>query len=354
MGTVGLCENRPGNISGKMLARTLYIVILLMLAGITVPAAELPPQRFSKTAYLMGVQFRIDLYADNEAIADEAFTAGFARIDELEQCLSNYRADSELSLLCRSTGPVRVSDDLWKVLIYAEQISRLSHGAFDVTVGRVTKLWRRARRQQQIPSAERLQQEMEFVGFDKLVLDRLAKTVTIQKPGLLIDLGAIGKGYAADEALQVLAELGIRSAVVDASGDVRFGAAPPGKSGWATGIAALSEGGTPILLQHQSHGAVATSGDAFQFLEFQGKRYSHILDPRTGMPVQVRSSVSIHAATGMQADALASAVSVMGPRRGIRLVRRLDDVEVMVIWDRDGDGVGTIHQTRGFPRADPP
>jgi len=337
-----------------MLARTLYIIIFLMLAGMTTLAAECAPQRFSKTAYLMGVQFRIDLYADTETHAEEAFTAGFSRINELEQCLSNYRADSELSSLCRTSGPVRVSDDLWNVLVYAEQVHRLSRGAFDVTVGRVTKLWRRARRQQQMPSAERLQQEMEFVGFDKLVLDRTTKMVTIRKPGLLIDFGAIGKGYAADEALRVLAGLGIRAAVVDASGDVRFGAAPPGQSGWAAGISSLSEGGMPILLQHQANSAVATSGDAFQFMEFQGKRYSHILDPRTGMPVQVRSSVSIHAKTGVQADALASAVSVMGPRRGIRMVRRLEDVDVMVIWDRDGDGVGTIYQTRGFPRVDTP
>ena len=300
----------------------------------------------------MGVDFRIDLYAGSEMAADSAFKAAFARIATLEQCMSNYRADSELSRLCTNATKnksIRVSDELWEVLVYAKRISYLSGGAFDVTIGRVTKLWRRARRQRELPTEQRIAGELEFVGFEKLVLNPSDQSVMIRTPGLLIDLGAIGKGYAADEAMRILEDLGITRAVVNASGDVRFGAPPPDSTGWPTGIGALSAAGPPILLQSQSQGAVATSGDAFQFLEINGKRYSHILDPRSGMPVQVRSSVSVWAATGMAADALASAVSVLGPRRGLRLVRKLDGVEALVIWDRDGDGTGAMFRTRGFP-----
>jgi thiamine biosynthesis lipoprotein len=302
----------------------------------------------------MGVEFRIDLFARSKMDAGRAFEAAFSRIADLEQCLSNYRADSELSQLCThatKTESIKVSDELWEVLVYAKHISQLSHGAFDVTIGRVTKLWRRARRQRELPSEQRIGEELQFVGFEKLILNPLDQSVTIRTPGLLIDLGAIGKGYAADEALRILEEQGITRAVVNASGDVRFGAAPPNSPGWPTGIGALSDMSPPILLQPQSQGAVATSGDAFQFMEIDGKRYSHILDPRTGMPVQVRSSVSVWAATGMMADALASAVSVLGPRRGLRLVRKLDGVEALVIWDRDGNGTGTMFRTRGFPLA---
>jgi thiamine biosynthesis lipoprotein len=331
---------------------------LVVISGATSTAAfgdvESELQRFSRTAHLMGVDFRIDLYARSRMDADRAFKTAFTRIADLERCMSNYRADSELSELCTNAAknnPIKVSEDLWKVLVYAKRISDLSNGAFDVTIGRVTKLWRRARRQKELPSEQRIAEELEFVGFEKLMLNPFDQSVMIRTPGLLIDLGAIGKGYAADEALRVLAELGVTRAVVNASGDVCFGAAPPDSAGWPTGIGAFTAGGQPILLQPQSQGAVATSGDAFQFMEIDGKRYSHILDPRTGMPVQVRSSVSVWAATGMAADALASAVSVLGPRRGLRLVRKLDGVEVLVIWDRDGDGTGTVFRTRGFPLA---
>jgi thiamine biosynthesis lipoprotein len=311
-------------------------------------------QRFSRTEYLMGVDFRIDLYARSEMEAGGAFKAAFSRIADLEQCMSNYRADSELSQLCTNatkTRSIKVSDELWEVLVFAKRISHLSNGAFDVTIGRATKLWRRARRQRELPTEQRLREELQFVGFEKLILNPLDQSVTIRTPGLLIDLGAIGKGYAADEAMRILEELGITRAVINASGDVRFGVAPPNSTGWPTGIGALSDMGSPILLQPQSQGAVATSGDAFQFMEINGKRYSHILDPRTGMPVQVRSSVSVWAATGMMADAIASAVSVLGPRRGLRLVRKLDGVEALVIWDRDGDAAGAMFRTRGFPLA---
>ena len=336
----------------------LLFLVLVVTPGITRASASgsVAPelQRFSRTEYLMGVDFSIDLYALSEIVADRAFKAAFSRIADLEQCMSNYRADSELSQLCTNATKnksIKVSDELWEVLVYAKRISHLSNGAFDVTIGRVTKLWRRARRQRELPTEQRIGEELQFVGFEKLILNPFDQSVTIRTPGLLIDLGAIGKGYAADEALRILEELGITRAVVNASGDVRFGAAPPDSTGWPTGIAALSAAGPPILLQSQSQCAVATSGDAFQFMEIDGKRYSHILDPRTGMPVQVRSSVSVWASTGMTADALASAVSVLGPRRGLRLVRKLDGVEALVIWDRDGDGTGAMFRTRGFPLA---
>jgi FAD:protein FMN transferase len=336
----------------------LVFAVLVGTSGISRGSARgsVAPElrRFSRTEHLMGVNFRIDLYARSEMDAGRAFKAAFSRIADLEQCLSNYRADSELSQLCSHATrnkSIKVSDELWEVLISARRISQLSNGAFDVTIGRVTKLWRRARRQKELPTQQRLREEMQLVGFEKLILNPIDQSVTIRTPGLLIDLGAIGKGYAADEAMRILEGLGITRAVVNASGDVRFGAAPPNSTGWPTGIGALSDTGPPILLRPQSHGAVATSGDAFQFMEINGKRYSHILDPRTGMPVQVRSSVSVWAATGMAADALASAVSVLGPRRGLRLVRKLPDVETLVIWDRDGDGKGAMFHTRNFPLA---
>ncbi|MBT4013957.1 MAG: FAD:protein FMN transferase [Planctomycetaceae bacterium] len=340
----------------RRISSSFLFVVLLVTAGVTRVSASdsVAPQlqRFARTEYLMGVDFRIDLYASSEMDAARAFKAAFSRIADLDRCMSNYRADSELSLLCTNTTKnmsTKVSEDLWKVLVYANRISYLSNGAFDVTIGRVTKLWRRARRRKEIPSEQRLAEELEFVGFEKLILNPADQSVMIRTPGLLIDLGAIGKGYAADEAMRILEDLGITRAVVNASGDVRFGAPPPDSTGWPTGIGALSAAGPPILLQSQSQGAVATSGDAFQFLEINGKRYSHILDPRSGMPVQVRSSVSVWAATGMAADALASAVSVLGPRRGLRLVRKLDGVEALVIWDRDGDGTGAMFRSRGFP-----
>ncbi len=332
---------------------TLLMVVGLLLSAITAHAQQDggsgTVQLYSETAELMGVEFSISLYAPSETIAREAIYKAFSRITELESCLSNYQADSEITLLCQAGGPMRVSDDLWFVLRESMFYWQISGGAFDITVGRITRLWRRARRQKEFPSRSRIKEEMKFVGGDLLRFDAEEQTVEILKPGVLIDLGAIGKGFAADEALQVLRDLDLGSAVINASGDVLFGDAPPDKQGWPAAIASFPPGEEPTFLEPLANLALATSGDAYQHLEYQGQRYSHLVDPRTGIPVRGRSSVSVLAVSGLRSDALASAVSVLGPRKGVALIKELAKTEVYMGFQRTLGKPIQTNSTAGFP-----
>lgn len=275
----------------------------------------------------MGVSFRIALYASGEAVANMAAEAAFGRIKQLNGILSDYNPDSELMRLCHRSGPgrpIRVSRDLRRVLSRSLAISRQTAGAFDVTVGPVVKLWRRAQRRKQFPRPERLAAARKLIGYRAIVIDPRSGTVELRKRGMRLDLGGIAKGFAGDAALAVLKAHGITRALIDGSGDIVVGDPPPGKTGWRIGLASLEKPDAPptrFLLIHNA--AVATSGDAYQSVEINGKRYSHIVDPRTGIGLTHRSSVTVIAKDGATADALASAVSVLGPKCGLKLIDTL-------------------------------
>ncbi len=300
-------------------ARWLARLALMAPATLLFGAA---PARFEFSQAHMGTLFRIVLYAEDQSAAERASGAAFARIAALDAALSDYRDGSELMALCRQAGgpAVRVSQDLFRVLAEAQAMARRSGGAFDVTVGPVVRLWRRARRTGQWPDAPRLAEARARIGYRELALDRRTRSVRLAKPGMLLDLGGIAKGFAAAEALAVLEGFGIRSALVAGGGDIVVSEAPPGAAGWRIAIAPLNRNGTPPPRLLLRNAAVSTSGDAEQAVEIGGVRYSHIIDPRTGRAVVGRSSVTVVAPAGALADALATAASVLGPRRGLRLV----------------------------------
>jgi thiamine biosynthesis lipoprotein len=271
----------------------------------------------------MGTAFRIVLYAASTDQARRAAEAAFDRIALLDTLLSDYRLDSELMALCRRAGgaPLVIGADLFRVLSAAQEWARRSEGAFDATVGPVVRLWRRARRIGEAPDGAALERARALVGYEKLTLDAAAHTARLAEAGMLLDLGGIAKGFAADEAQIVLRRHHINSALVAAGGDVVVSAPPPGRGGWSIAVALpapLLPADMPALELRDA--AVSTSGDAEQFVTIDGVRYSHIVDPRTGWPLTGRSGVSIVARDGATADALATAVSVLGPERGLALV----------------------------------
>lgn len=310
--------------------------------------------RFTRSQRQMGVEFRISVYAAEEEAANSAMDAAFARIARLNGILSDYDPTSELRRLCDASPPgtpVPVSDELWHVLAAAQRLAKATRGRFDVTVGPLVRLWRRARRQKELPSARLLAEARKAVGHQLLRLHEDGQRVELLRAGMRLDLGGIAKGYAADEAVRVLRERGLPRSLVDGSGDIVAGDPPPGTTGWTIAIAPLrlpasaarppaeGETGTPaepaaaILLRH---GAVATSGDAYQHVEIGGVRYSHIVDPATGLGLTTPSSVTVLAPTGMQADALASAVSVLGPEEGIRLINLRKQTAALVALIEEG------------------
>ena len=300
--------------------------------------------RFTFTEPHMGTLFKIILYAPDERTANRAAKVAFERIAALDAMMTDYRSTSELMQLCHKAGggPVRVSEPLFYVLARAQEVSRLSDGAFDVTVGPVVRLWRRARKTHELPDPAKLAQARALVGYQNVRLDEKAHTVELLKPGMQLDLGGIAKGYAADEGLRVLKQEGITRALVAAGGDIAVSGAPPDTKGWTIGIAPLEDPNqkpSRYLLLHDA--AVSTSGDAEQYVEIGGKRYSHIVDPRTGIGLIGRQSVTVVARHGIMADSLTKVVSVLGPGRGLAIIDGLEGVSALVVRKTD-KGIETI------------
>ena len=279
-------------------------------------------ERHEYSRPLMGMAFRIIVYSENEAKAKRAAKAAFDRVAVLNQIMSDYEPKSELSKLSNLAGSgkaAKISEELCSVLDRAQALAAQTGGAFDVTAGASVQLWRRARRVKRLPPQYVLAKALKTVGFRGLNLDKKNCTAELTKPGTRLDLGGIAKGHALDEALAVLKKHGLLQALVSAGGDIVAGAAPPGKKGWRVALIGLREEAKPELLL-LANGAVATSGDLFQFLEIDGKRHSHIVDPRTGMALTEQRLVHVLAPDAITADSLATAISVLGPSDGLRLV----------------------------------
>ncbi|MGC3960569.1 MAG: FAD:protein FMN transferase, partial [Verrucomicrobiota bacterium] len=258
-----------------------------------------------------------------------------------------YDPESELMRLCRAPvrAPVRVSAELFEVLVESRRVAELSDGAFDLTIGPVVRLWRRARRTEVLPTPEQIAHARESVGWQKLSLDAKNQTVTLLTTNMQLDLGGIAKGYAADAALKVLREHGIRSALVAASGDVAVGDAPPGQRGWHVSI------GTPFQREGEArtlllkNAAVSTAGDAEQFVIINGVRYSHIVDPRTGMGLTNRCQVSVIAAHAMQTDVFDTTASILGVEAGRKLIQSQPGLSA-IIYHETAKGIETIEVNR--------
>ncbi len=280
-------------------------------------------RRFEFAEAHMGTSARIVLYADDEVAARALADRAFARIGELDRRLSDYHDDSELMQLCAKAGgpAVVVSEDLAQVLDAAQQIARRTDGAFDVTIGPVSRLWRRARAASELPDREELAAAQRLVGYRKMDVSMARRTVRLAKRGMMLDLGGIGKGYAADEALEILRESGAPAALVSLGGDVAAGDPPPGRAGWEIAIAPLGPSSPGnISTRRLRNGGISTSGDAEQFLQREGVRYSHVLDPSSGAARTGRRGVTVVAGRAMMSDALSTAVGVMGAERGLRLI----------------------------------
>jgi FAD:protein FMN transferase len=291
-------------------------VALLLLAGCTSLREDAALRRFEFEQPQMGVPFRVVLYAPDSQQAEAAANAAFQRIEQLNAIMSDYETDSELSVLSRTSEEgspeVRVSPDLWTVLERAQRLARQTEGAFDITVGPCVALWRKARREQQLPDPARLQNARAKIGYENLILNDKTRTARLIRRGMRLDLGAIAKGYAADEALKVLRVLGFARAFVAASGDLALGDPPPGETGWRVEIVGYDDsGGPPAGVTLLANHGIATSGDLFQRVEINGVRYSHILDPRTCIGLTNHALATVIARDCMTADALATASTIL-------------------------------------------
>ena len=326
--------------------------LTLLLLTVSFAAADGPDtlKRFQTTRIRMGSRFRITLYAETEARAAVAVQAALRRVDELNAILSDYEPTSDLNLLCKVSGsgkPVRVSRELMQVLVHAAKVSRQTDGAFDITVGPLVRLWRTARKTRELPTARSIAAAQSRTGFNLVMLDEATSSVQLMQDGMQLDLGGIAKGYVADEALAAMRSKGVSRALIDAGGDIVVGDPPPDSAGWRIAVSPLrDEKDADVPLLELANASVATSGDRFQFVEINGVRYSHIVDPKTGLGLTTPSSVTVIAPSGLEADSLASAAGVLGPDSGVKLVDTQDNVESLIVTD-SADGLRVI-TSRGF------
>jgi FAD:protein FMN transferase len=335
-------EARPG--PAALCCLTLGISAGAALSGPTAAALH----RYEAVEPHMGTLVRITVYSPDEQHARAAFRAGFDRIRDLDTILSDYKPDSELNRVAKTAvgRPTRVSDDLLAVLAASQELAEATHGAFDITQGPVIRLWRDARKSGRLPDESALHDAETRTGFGKLHVDVTKRTVTFDAAGMALDVGAIGKGYAASEALAAVRRLGCYSALVAISGDLAFSDAPPGERGWRIGVHTLDTAvaGLPAVLE-LTNAAVSTAGSSEQHLDVNGRRYSHIIDPSTGLGLIDDITVTVVAKHGLDADGLDTAVSVLGPERGLALIESRGDAAALII-QRTSAGIKTRASSR--------
>ena len=342
------------------LAPILAAVLLGGLAtGCRTPSAP-ALSRFEFSRPEMGMPFRIVLYAATPAQATNAVEAAFDRIAVLNAELSDYEDDSELTRLSHSSGSgawVAVGDDLWRVLVHAQRVAEQSGGAFDITVGPLVQQWRRARRERELPPPAQLAAALRAVGWQKVELDHRHRRVRLLVPKMRLDLGGIAKGFALQEAFEVLRHHGVSRALVTGGGDMVAGDPPPGRTGWRIELAPLDVPNAPppryVQLRRM---ALVTSGDLYQRVEIDGVRYSHIVDPHTGMGLTDHSLVTLIAPDGMTADALSKVVAVLGPVRGTPFVEAEPGAAAQVVRQPAGQLEFAVSRRLGafLEPADPP
>ena len=335
---------------GHQLVKSLFSsTVVWSVAGILLAILVAPTSvhgaTHKSTRAKMGSPFSITAVADDEAAARAAVEAAFAEIDRIEERISSWREDSETSALNRNAGrgPMVVSDELFGLIRRSLSVSKLTGGAFDITFAGAGKLWDFRAKPPVLPDSEALKRGLAAVGYQRVKLDAEQRTVELSIPNSRIGFGAIGKGYAANRAAHVMKEMGIRSGLINAGGDLlAFGRQENGEL-WTIGLADPLNPDTVFARLDLTDQAVVTSGDYERFIEIDGDRYAHILDPRTGWPVRGVLSVTVVCPDGELADALATSVFVLGVKKGLELINRLRGVEALVI-----DDSGRLHPSESF------
>lgn len=325
-------------------------VLLVLVCGVS-HAAERSPQK--KTIYAMGgIPINISAWDMDHSTFDLSVAMIASRIEELEEMMSTYREDSQISRLNRGEKleslPPELSDLIHNSLGYSVE----TDGAFDITVKPLVQLWKQCAGEDRLPNADEVAAAMSSVGYRHISMEP-GGVPHYDTDGVMLDLGGIAKGYFADEAIKILAHGGATRAIVDCGGDVSTWQRPRSAAGgvepklFRVGVNHPLKPGKLLGVITLDHGAIVTSGNYERFYEIGGKRYCHIFDPRTGWPVQGVYSVTLLAPSGEEADALATAVFVMGPEEGPKFVEAHDDLEAVIVID-DGKGGMEVYVSPGL------
>jgi thiamine biosynthesis lipoprotein len=306
--------------------------------------------RFHFTENKMGSPFNLIFYCDDSVRAAQLSKECFAIVDSLNTILSDYVMESEINRLTREglNKKIKVSSELCSMLTRSRQAWMKSGGAFDITIGAVTRVWRKAKAKKRFPAAEEIKQAEKSTGFEKLVIDTHSSSISFTHKGIELDFGGIVKGYAAQKMVDHLKSSGVRIALADAGGDIALGDAPPGKPGWSIGINLPEQGlETWDKKLELKNCAVATSGDIYNYILHNGKKYSHIIDPRTGYGVTSQRNVTVIAKDGATADWLATACSILSIPKALALAKKENAGLFITVMENEKI---KVYKSRGFER----
>jgi thiamine biosynthesis lipoprotein len=298
--------------------------------------SELQAQQIHKRSLgLMGSNFDITVVANDKTEADAYIDMAVNEIYRIEQLISSWKPTSQTSEINRNAGlnPVKVDKELFDLIKRSKAISELTDGAFDISFAAIDKIWTFNGQDSELPDEKTLKASVQHIGHEKIILDDEQQSVFLKEKGMKIGFGAIGKGYAADKAKSLLQSKGVSAGIINASGDMNAWGTQPDGSAWKVAITNPMDKSTNYGLFDLNREAVVTSGNYEKFTMVDGKRYAHIIDPRTGMPTQGILSVTIFAPKAELADALATSVFVMGDEVGLNLINQLPDIEAIIVKD---------------------
>jgi FAD:protein FMN transferase len=293
-------------------------------------------QAYKRVLKLMGNRFEITVVSDDAAWAGARIDDAVAEISRIEALLTTFNENSQTAAINRMAGiePVKVDKEVFDLIHRSLKISSLTQGAFDITYGSIDKsLWNFDRNMTSLPSRERAKQMVRLINYRNVILDEKSRTVFLKEKGMRIGFGGIGKGYAADKAKFVLQQKGVESGVVNASGDLTTWGTQPGGRPWTVGIAHPEARFRPFSCLEIGDMAIATSGSYEKYALVNGKKYSHTIDPKTGLPVSGIKSVTILCPNAELADAMATPVMVMGVEAGLHLVNQMKNMAGIIIDD---------------------
>lgn len=281
----------------------------------------------------MGSNFEITVVAENQVQGDHYINLAISEISRIERLISSWNENSQTSLINRNAGikPISVDPELFSLIERSIKISNLTDGAFDISYASMDNIWKFDGSMTEMPNEQALLESVSKVGFENIELDERNFTVFLRKPGMRIGFGAIGKGYAADKAKELLLQNGVTSGIINASGDLNAWGKQPDGSPWMVAIVNPLNKEKVFSWLPVEDMAVVTSGNYEKFVFIEGVKYSHIIDPRTGMPSSGISSVTILTKSAELADALATSVYVMGVDTGLNLINQLKGVEAIIV-----------------------
>jgi thiamine biosynthesis lipoprotein len=310
--------------------------VFIAIAALLVNLVGFSQQPFKQTLKLMGSRFEITVVAKDSVEADRYISTAVNEIVRIEKLISSWDENSQTSAINRMAGiqPVEVDKELFDLIERALAISKLTDGAFDITYASMDRIWKFDGTMPEMPSPEEIKASVSKVGYENVVLDKAKSTVFLTQKGMRIGFGAIGKGYAADKAKAMLASMGVSSGIINASGDMNTWGKQPDGSAWKVAITNPMDKNKVFALLPIIDGAVVTSGNYEKYVEFDGVRYTHIIDPRTGYPATGVISVTVFAPKAELADALATSVFVMGKEAGLDRINQLPDIECIIIDDK--------------------